>query len=63
MDNGTVGCMVAHQRHRKKYFRMVKIFKVSIFFQNIICYFEFFYEKIYKIKNTEELVVTCDNLK
>ena len=48
-------CMVAHQRHRKKCVRMVKFFKVRvfifIFFQNIICYFEFFYEKIYKIKN------------
>ena len=47
-------CMVAHQRHRKKCFRMVKFFKVRvfifIFFQNIICYFEFFYEKIYKKK-------------
>ena len=45
--------MVAHQRHRKKYFRMVKFFKVRIFiylfiFFNIICYFEFFYEKIHK---------------
>ena len=49
-------CMVAHQRHRKKCFRIVKFFKVRVFififfFQNII-YFEFFYEKIYKIKNT-----------
>ena len=48
--------MVAHERRRKKCFRMVKFFKVRvfifIFFQNIICYFEFFYEKIYKIKNT-----------
>jgi len=50
--------MVAHQRHRKKCFRMVKFFKVRvfififIFFQNIICYFKFFYEKNYKIKNT-----------
>ena len=32
MDNGTVGCMVAHQRHRKKYFRMVKFFKVRVLF-------------------------------
>ena len=49
-------CMVAHQRHRKKCFRMVKFFKVRVFifisFQNITCYFEFFYEKIYKIRNT-----------
>ena len=49
-------CMVAHQRHRKKCVRMVKFFKVRvfifIFFQNLICYFEFFYEKIYKTKNT-----------
>ena len=48
--------MMAHQRHRKKCVRIVKFFKVRvfifIFFSNqFFCYFEFFYEKVYKIKN------------